>query len=344
MKTLDEILPVVTARMAAADLSPLGAFLQSNPSQPMVATGSGGAEGVAEFAALLYGARGGVATACSPLSMNSISDAALSTAKILLVSKGGHNADIDFAAARAVEVNPSCTAAICLHSGPRNLVEARMAKAGAPGFFLLPGEGASDGFVSRGTPLAYFAALTRVYQEDVDLSKYSTVPSRPYTVCRNDGTSLSTGELGGVRSFVILHGSWGAPVASILEGKMVESGMACAGVFDYRNHCHGRFIYTSNHLEDSAIVMLVSPRERDLVRRTREFLPKTARLILIETAEDAPEASLDLLVKATAFFDEAALATGVNPDSPANPGRIDKRVPIHIPFKAELKRIGPLSL
>ena len=47
MKTLDEILPVVTARMAAADLSPLMAFLLSNPSQPIVATCSGGAEGVA---------------------------------------------------------------------------------------------------------------------------------------------------------------------------------------------------------------------------------------------------------------------------------------------------------
>ena len=42
-------------------------FLFSNPEKPLVTTGSGGAESVADFAALLYGARGGVGTAVSPL-------------------------------------------------------------------------------------------------------------------------------------------------------------------------------------------------------------------------------------------------------------------------------------
>ena len=41
-------------------------FLFSNPEKPLVTTGSGGAESVADFAALLYGARGGVGTAVSP--------------------------------------------------------------------------------------------------------------------------------------------------------------------------------------------------------------------------------------------------------------------------------------
>ena len=37
-------------------------------------------------------------------------------------------------------------------------------------------------------------------------------------------------------------------------------------------------------------------------------------------------------------------AHGVNPESPKNPGKIDKRVPMWAPFKAELKRSGPLKL
>lgn len=60
-----------------ADVTPLRQFLTTNPGQPLVATGSGGAESVADFAALLYGARGGMATAVSPYTLNSYSDEAL---------------------------------------------------------------------------------------------------------------------------------------------------------------------------------------------------------------------------------------------------------------------------
>ena len=81
-----------------ADVTALRQFLTTNPGQPLVATGSGGAESVADFAALLYGARGGIATAVSPYTLNAYSDEALKTSKLLLVSKGGHNNDIVFAA------------------------------------------------------------------------------------------------------------------------------------------------------------------------------------------------------------------------------------------------------
>ena len=133
-------------------------------------------------------------------------------------------------------------------------------------------------------------------------------------------------------------------MANNLEGKLVECGLAQAGVYDYRNYCHGRFIFTSNHLEDSAIILIVTPRERDIVARTRAFLPATTKLVIIETAHDAPEASLDLLIRSTEFFHTLCSATGVNPESPKNPGRIDKRKPIWVPFMAELKKRGPLQI
>nr|ANG65663.1 hypothetical protein [uncultured bacterium G1] len=81
-------------------------------------------------------------------------------------------------------------------------------------------------------------------------------------MCRNDGTPLSAADFAGVKNYVVLHGSWGMPVAHNFEGKVVETGLAGATVCDYRNYCHGRFIYTSNHLKDSAVVLLVSPREK----------------------------------------------------------------------------------
>ena len=201
-----------------------------------------------------------------------------------------------------------------------------------------------DGFVSTGTSLSYFAIFTKIFQPEVDLEKYKTLPELPFTLCLNNGTPLSAADFKSVNSYIILHGSWGRPVASNLEGKLVECGLASAGVYDYRNYCHGRFIYTSNHLEDSAVVLLVSPREQDIVARTRAFLPPDTKLVVIETEHDTPEASLDLLIRSTEFYLSVCAAFGVNPDSPSNPGRIDKRKPIRVPFMAQLKKQGPLCL
>lgn len=337
-------LQAVIDQTNSADLNPIRNFLFSNPSEPLIATGSGGAETAGEFAALLYGARGGVATSVSPYTLNSYSDAALKTAKILLVSKGGHNNDIVFATKRAMEVNPGKTADINFSESGRNEARKVFLKAGSDKSFVVPMKNVHDGFVSTGTSLSYFAIFTKIFQPDVDLEKYRTLPEVPFTLCLNDGTPLSPADFKPVRSYIILHGSWGRPVANNLEGKLVECGLATAGVYDYRNYCHGRFIFTSNHLEDSAVVLLVSPREKDIVARTRAFLPPTTKLIIIETEHDAPEASLDLLIRVTEFYHSVCTTTGVNPESPRNPGRIDKRKPMWVPFMAALKKQGPLSL
>ena len=140
------------------------------------------------------------------------------------------------------------------------------------------------------------------------------------------GNTLYTGDRNpadfrNVRSFVFLHGSWGRPVAVNLEGKLVESGLCPACVLDFRNYCHGRFIFTSAHLEDSAVVMFVSPREKDIAERTRKFLPASTRLVLIETEADTPDASLDLLIRSSAFYFDLCSVTGTNWVSPKTPAR-----------------------
>lgn len=334
----------IMSQAVAADVESLRQFLISEPERPLVATGSGGAETVADFAALLYGARGGVATAVSPYTLNSFSDEALKTAKILLVSKGGHNDDIIFAARRSLAANPSRTASFTLYPGDRNEVRKIFAKAGSPLSFDMPHLRVHDGFVSTGTPIMYFALLCRAFDPGSDLSKYAESSAIPYRLERNDGTALSPEDFRDMRGYIFLHGSWGRPVAENLEGKLVESGLAPASVYDYRNFCHGRFIFVSNHLEDTAVVLFVSPREKDIAKRTRGFLPPSTKLVIIETEADAPEASLDLLIRSSEFFYDLCSVTGTNFDSPNNPGRIDKRKPMWVPFIAEMKRLGPLTL
>ena len=204
-------------------------------------------------------------------------------------------------------MNPVESASFTLSQGERNEVRKLFLKASSELSLDIPGTRTHDGFVSTGTPLMSFALLCRAFNPGCELGKYSGMPLN-------------------------------------LEGKLTESGLATAMVSDYRNYCHGRFIFTSNHLEDSAVVMLVSPRERDIVERTRKFLPAQTSLVIIETEEDTPEAALDILVRTTAFFFELCEATGTNHESPSNPGRIDKRVPIWVPFISGMKKNGPLTI
>lgn len=343
-KTINSKLQNILSQAAQAELEPLSKFLKENPSQPLIATGSGGAETAADFACLLYEASGGIGKAVTPYTLNSVSNNALRTAKLLLVSAGGHNGDIVFAAQRGLAINPENTASISFSESERNLVHGLFHKARSENSFVIPMKGVEDGFVSSGSALCFFSLLTRIFQPEVDLLKYAALPEKLYTLQRNDNSPLMTGDFKGVSNFIILQGSWGRPVAWNLEGKLVECGLSGATVYDFRNYCHGRFIFTSNHLEDSAIVMFITPREREIAKRIRGFLPGSAKLVIIETENDAPEASLDLLIKMTEFYNSLCQTCGVNPKSPKNPGKIDKRRPIYIPFKATLKKSGPLSI
>ena len=344
MTDTKEILPGILAQAQVADLNSIREFLTSNPSEPLVATGSGGSESAADFAALCYGARGGISIAVSPYTLNSYSDHALSTGKILLVSKGGHNNDIVFATRRALDINPSKTAALNFSCSDRNVARKLFIKVGSDKSFCTPMPKTPEGFVSSGTSFKYYSVLTRIFQPDVDLMKYQELPEKPCILCLNDGTPLTPSDFVGVSSYVLLNGSWGRPVAKNLEGKLVETSLATACICDYRNYCHGRFILTSNHLEDSAVVLFISPREKDIATRTRKYLPTKTKLVVIETEHDAPEASLDLLIRATEFFHSICPVYGQDPTSPKNTGRIDKRVPMWVPFMAEMKKNGPLSL
>ena len=199
MTDIKTTLQAVIDQTLAADLNPIKNFLFSNPSEPLIATGSGGAETAGEFAALLYGARGGIATSVSPYTLNSISDAALKTAKVLLISKGGHNNDIVFATRRALDVNPDKTASVNFSDSDRNEARKLFLKAGSDKSFMVPMKNVHDGFVSTGTSLSYFSIFTKIFQPDVDLEKYKSLPEHSFTLCLNDGTPMTPADFAGVK-------------------------------------------------------------------------------------------------------------------------------------------------
>ena len=91
-------------------------FFNNEPTRPLIATGHGGKFSQAVYAALLYSTNQGLGRAITCYSCNSLSDATIQNSKILLVSRGMHNIDINYIAKRCLELNPNYTCAIRVYN------------------------------------------------------------------------------------------------------------------------------------------------------------------------------------------------------------------------------------
>lgn len=323
----------------------LTSFLKRDFHRPLFITGSGG-QASSSFAALLYQAAGGFAQFVTPYSMNSISDKTLSLSKVLLSSCSGHNADIQYIGNRCHNIIPSQTGFLCHSIDPeRNKL---LGKVAPDNLFYFPksAETSPSGFVS--SSILNAAIIYKAFAGTLDPSDFDIERSFSYFSNRSADAPLPLQE---VRHFCVLHGSWSQPAATDLESRFVESGMASVQVCDYRNYCHGRFIFTSNHLgvkntpRDMALVLLVTPREKSYVQRLLDLLPESVPVIVLETDKDDSRATLELFMQSIRLFDSVGDAHSIDPCNPVSRGGIDKRYPLNrLTFRSDFKGFGPLHI
>lgn len=326
----------------------LASFFSSEPSRPLLATASGGEFPAARFASLLYNAAFGFARAESPYTLNSVSDRTLRQGKLLIVSSSGHNQDADYIAARATSLIPQHTALLCNKLGDRNTAAAKINKVADKGVhcFATSEELSPKGFVA--CSILSQAILYKSFVGQLRPTDFDTEATFSYQLNKSQEVAPA---LSSFSHFVVLHGSWGEPAAVDFETRMVESGMASVQLSDYRNFCHGRFLFVSNHLgkkgcpADTAVVLFVTPRERNVADRLLVLLPEGTPVILIESKKDSPASTIELTMQGIRLFDSIGEAQGINPANPTSKGGIDKRDPQNrILFKTDFKEFGALSL
>lgn len=202
-------------------------------------------------------------------------------------------------------------------------------------------------FISTLSPFAMFGLLYKAFTNKTIMDDLK-IEMRPEH-CFKYETKIHTNEVkpfNEIRNYMVLYSGWSEPIAYDFESKMVESGYASVQLCDYRNFTHGRFIFLSNHIEDTALILLVTPREKQFIddliyngttnRGGKELFPKNIQIVTIETEYDTPLASIDLLVKVCIFFSEVGKAYGYNPCYPVNLSSIDKGTPRNKEFKGLL--------
>ena len=327
------------------DVEGLRQFLMEDAQKPLYCFASGGSYSPVDYAALLYEARQGTAKALTPLSMSSTSDNALKTAKILFTTSEGKGHDENYVAKRAAKVNPENTCAIVRNGGDDNDVIKRLRKVGAR-WYVYDWLTQSKSFIATIDTVCKFGLFYRAFANDSDiLGKIHSDTKTDQCFTYAPRVEGDIPKLQDIKNYIVLYNGWSRPVAIDFESKMIESGMASVQLCDYRNWCHGRFIYLSKHLNDSALVLFLTPTERQFAkelldsitwREKKDVFPRNTPIIKIETELDSPLATLDLLTKMYVLFNEIAKVNDEEPCSPKNPGGIDKHFPRSTPFKGLL--------
>lgn len=327
------------------DVTAFRRWLLADATKPLICIGNGGKH--TSYPALLYEMNASVARTITPLEFASMSPTTIANSRVLLLSSSGKNIDVGYAIKRAVKYCPDNTAGFTFVD---NAEKNQMIGALKPENIFCFKNRYTDGFISIRSKIFTYGLLYKAFSGATRFSdKLSFTPRYDYFVNREGVLP----ELGNIRHFIVLYGSYGEPVAHDIESTMVEGGIASVQMCDYRNFCHGRFIFASNHCQskhysesDVCAIMLTTPREAKIAAYLRDkALPANMPIVHIHTDLQSPLATIQLLLDSLHFvFDLAENHCGINPNSPHNFSGIDKRFPIsQVRFVSTLKEYGELK-
>ena len=329
-------------------------FFMDEPQRPLIAVGHGGRFSQAVYAALFYCTHQSIGKAVTCYSCNSISDSIIQNSKVLLVSKGMSNIDINYIAKRCIDLNPEFTCAIRFNGEKEDNAIIKKLDEKCRYSFQYDTK-LEDGFISIRSAFMLMAMLYKAFTNDdnfVSKLELSHNIEVNFTYSSADGIA-TVPNLSKIKHFTVLYGSWAEPIAYNIESNIVESGIASCMISDYRNYTHGRFLTEGNYIKskchpstDAAIICLVTPREEHVYEDLLDSMPSHLPVVAIRTDLLTPLATLDLLYKANMFvahLGEQCYKT--NPNDPTNFSGIDKRIPKNnVHFEKDFKVWGALDV
>ena len=315
----------------AQDVSELSEFLKKDNHKLLICFGSGGSTATCRYLEMMYEAGGGFAKTVTPYTGCSLPQETLKSAKLLMISNSGHGVDIEQMAKYAFSCNPDNTASFSTDDSDDNKLK-KILKHN----FIFAND-VEEGFVSTDSNIANFALFYKAFTgKDAALGDISL--------------DLGGQDFTGIKHIIAIHGPWGEAAAWNLECQMVESGVATCTVVDFKNFCHGRFIFPANHScfrktpADCLLVMFVTPREQPLVERLHKLLPEQIRIVELTSENDSPIATLEFMIKETQLADKIAADNGQSLLNPKNPSGINKHYPRNQAFITDLRNAGPIKL
>ena len=301
-------IPATIQWAAQQDVSSLSKFLfGENKQTPLVCIGSGGSLSACHYAAMLSRQRNGVvAVAMTPLQLMYSGKEIIRGSKLLFLSASGKNKDILNAIKYGVKYNEAGMMSLTLRKG--NPTEELLQQYRKVQHWCEDIPTGKDGFLATNSLAATFTLLCKAagfkfldssFKCDLKLETWNLKPE--------------------TWNFLVLFGALGEPVAWDIESKLTEAALGSALLSDYRNFGHGRHHWFAKNKNNSCIIALVTPVEKELADKTLACMPTDVPVIYIETELDTPQASIDLLLKVFGFVNALGKARGIDPGRPGVP-------------------------
>lgn len=299
------------------DVTRLARFLFAENKQiPLVCIGSGGSLSACHYAVQLYQRRNGVlAQAMTPLQLMYSGKEIIRNSKLLFLSASGKNKDILNAIKYGVKYNETGMMSLTLRKN--SPIEGLLEQHPKVLRWCEDIPSGKDGFLASNSLIATFALLCKATDSKFQDSSFKLSDMQPKSYHLQPETwNLKLSDL---QNFIVLYGALGEPVAWDIESKLTEAALGSALLSDYRNFGHGRHHWFAKKGENSCIIALVTPFERELAYKTIGCLPKNVHVIYIETEMETPAASIGLLIKAFHFVNELGITRGIDPGRPGVP-------------------------
>lgn len=293
------------------DVSRLSKFLFEDDKRiPLVCIGSGGSLSACHYAAQLYQKQNGVlAKAMTPLQLMYAGREIIRSNKLLFLSASGTNKDILNAIKYGVKYNETGMMSLILRkNNPTEELLKQYHKVQCWSEDIPTGK---DGFLATNSLVATFILLCKAEEGD----KFQ-IPSFKFQDLKPHVRNLN---LKNLQNFIVLYGATGESVAWDIESKLTEAALGAALLSDYRNFGHGRHHWFAKRKENSAVIALISPVEKDLATKTIKSLPVEVPIICIETELETSAATIDMLLQAFSFVRVLGKIRGIDPGRPGVP-------------------------
>lgn len=292
------------------DISELKNEIEKLKKNPLLAIGSGGSLSACYFASKLHQTNGQIGKAITPLELF-YSKNIISNCSLLFLSSSGRNIDILTSFKNSNIENPKKMLGVTLSlNTPLKKVSSLSAHGSIIEFKNPIGK---DGFLATNSLIAFFILLHRAYGHCMN--------DRPLIIEKSFYLYLEKfiSKVNENFTFKILYADWSLPVAIDIESKFSEAALGNVLLADYRNFGHGRHNWIDKRKENTAIVALITPDDKDLAEKTLALLPENIPIYRIETDNNSSLGAIELLIKSFYLTDSMGEIQNIDPGRPGVP-------------------------
>jgi len=298
-----------------APIENICSFVNSSKNKPLITVGSGGSFTVASMISLLHQEGGAISKAVTPLSLIPLKYS-IKNSSVLILSAGGRNSDILSAFRFAACLEPAQVLGICLR--PQSPLGKLASKFDYTDVVEYEPPIKKDGFLATNSILALLILFIRAYNK---VNPECNILSLEFTYTDGIDDYLNTFAKPLLKkdTWITLYGGWGLPAAIDAESKFTESSLKNIQICDYRNFAHGRHYWLHKRTNQTGIIALITPQEKEIAEKTLSIVPKEIPVLRLNTNFLGSIGSLELILKILFLVKVVGISEGVDPGMPKVP-------------------------